>query len=98
MLVSFDVSIRIGLEEVVEYRLDIDCGVLINEVWVLWACEVPILFGSMSRVCTGVLLYDVENPVYYKDILMFASISMDVQYTKYSEPYNKVTDCVFHRM
>jgi hypothetical protein len=34
----------------------------------------------------------------YKDILMFASISMDVQYTKYSEPYNKVTDYVFHRM
>jgi hypothetical protein len=97
LLVSFAVS-RMGGEEVVEYRLDIDCGVSINEVWVLWACEVPILFGSVRRVCTGVLLYDVESPVYYKDILMFASISMDVQYTKYSEPYNKVTDYVFHRM
>jgi hypothetical protein len=50
-----------GGEEVVEYRLAIDCGILINEVWVLWACEVPILFGSMRRVCTGVLLYGVDS-------------------------------------
>jgi len=33
--------------------------------------------------------------VCYKDILMFASISMDVQCTKYKKPYNKVTDYVF---
>jgi hypothetical protein len=93
--VPFAVS-RMGGEEVVEYRLAIDCGVLINEVWVLWAW----VFRSCSVQCVGhVQVYNcMMLIVYYKDILMFASISMDVQYTKYSEPYNKVTDYVFHRM
>jgi hypothetical protein len=55
--VSFAVSTRIGGEEVVEYRLAFDCGVLINEIWVLWACEVPILFGSeYVQVCDCMII------------------------------------------
>jgi len=49
---------------------------LINELWVLWAWDVPILFGSMFEYvqvyCCIVLIVD------YKDLSMFASISMDV--------------------